>query len=41
MRDTDMNLDAVARNAMLGVDLNFIRVINGCAGGGSFDCRLD
>lgn len=26
---------------MLGVDLEFIRVINGCAGGGCVDCRLD
>lgn len=26
---------------MLVVDVNFIRVINGCAGGGSVDCRLD
>ena len=41
MRDTNMNLFVFARNTMLGVDLNFIRVITGCAGGGSVDCRLD
>lgn len=37
-----LNLSSrLARNNMLGVDLEFIRVINGCAGGGRVDCRID
>jgi hypothetical protein len=35
IRDTDMNLlEVLARNGRRGVDLDFIRVINGCAGVG-------